>query len=928
MRKLIRKAAQRLLVFSLAVAAMILFGLLHTSVTVYANPVFVHDQVELVDAIQTEPEGTTIRVVGTIHIYHTLVVNRSVNICGLGGGELVICPINGLHDVGGGQHPCIVRVAAPAQNVTISNIRVAGPAISTVGGGRPANRHPSGIRADGIGGTGLVRLDNVLIENMFMSGGPDGIPYGSGVWNVFSNMEIVNSEIRNFNRNGVINWGGDLLVGNTDIIGRGPQPATAAQNGIQTSDGGTTSLNGSTISGFTHADGGWISSGILMEAGTLTANGNVISNSDVGVALSNTGSNVTLTNTDFTGNIDYDIRLNGGTVINNDPIPAERVRFLTSGTYNGVTIPAGTIQDFLDNLEAGALPANARVIRFMPPTGGTLNGGTTPITLWASNTGGNITPPVAVLNGLTLLSWTNQLTGDSYTPSPDFNVAGPMIVYPFGLVVTFDSDGGSAVTDIVNVAYGATIVAPQPPTKSGYEFKGWYTTSAHTTAWNFGTGTVTANMTLYARWSALPTYTVTFVSNGGSAVAPITGVLGGSTITAPANPTRAGHTFVAWYTESAFTTRWVFGAAGTAVTDDVTLYARWFVAGAQPPVPPPATATPAPQATPQPPAAPPAADDTLPSVVLTWDAPGDTVLSDIGTVVETTVADDGTVTVIIAPSAGVELTASTNIVAPEGYVVTSITLDANGLLVIELTPVARFAYMHHAFMAGFEDGTVRPTGTISRAQAVTIIFRLMEPQARAAYWAQSNPFNDVNISAWYNNSVSTIANTGWLANIADGNTFIPNDAITRAEFIALMARLMEVEAGSGEAMFTDTSGHWAEGYINALAEQGKLQGPTGLGGPFMPNQTITRAEAAAIVVRLLERFPAGGVEGLLPGMNTWPDNANQNAWYFIYVQVASNSFYYDRAENAYVVVLVELFEPWQWSRLQLPDSRPEDLFRQ
>jgi len=242
-------------------------------------------------------------------------------------------------------------------------------------------------------------------------------------------------------------------------------------------------------------------------------------------------------------------------------------------------------------------------------------------------------------------------------------------------------------------------------------------------------------------------------------------------------------------------------------------------------------------------------------------------------------------------------------------------------------PEPLVTYIHHAFIIGFTDGTVRPSGTIPRAQAVTIIFRLMSAETRAGYWRQDNPFDDVSINRWFNNSVSTIANTGWLENIADDDMFMPHDPITRAEFIALMARFMDVQQSSGDAMFTDISGHWAEGYINALAELGKLQGPSGIGGPFLPNQTITRAEAAAIVIRMLARLPENGADGLLPGMNTWPDNANQNAWYFLYVQLATNSFYYEREDGSDYITLTSLFEPWLWERLQYPTSRPEDIFR-
>lgn len=71
------------------------------------------------------------------------------------------------------------------------------------------------------------------------------------------------------------------------------------------------------------------------------------------------------------------------------------------------------------------------------------------------------------------------------------------------LTVTFEENGGSAVTDITGLSYNAAISAPDPaPTKTGYIFAGWYKESACTNPWNFGSDRVTANITLYAKWTA------------------------------------------------------------------------------------------------------------------------------------------------------------------------------------------------------------------------------------------------------------------------------------------------------------------------------------------------------------------------------------------------------------------------------------------
>lgn len=136
--------------------------------------------------------------------------------------------------------------------------------------------------------------------------------------------------------------------------------------------------------------------------------------------------------------------------------------------------------------------------------------------------------------------------------------------------VTFVSNGGSAV-ETVSVGDGKLLTAPSNPTKEDYTFIGWYTDEALTTAYSFDTP-VTGALTLYAKWEPLPTYTVTFNSNGGSEVASQT-IVQGKTATKPAtDPVYEGHRFIGWYTDEALTNAYVFT---TPVTGALTLYAKW-----------------------------------------------------------------------------------------------------------------------------------------------------------------------------------------------------------------------------------------------------------------------------------------------------------------------------------------------------------------
>jgi uncharacterized repeat protein (TIGR02543 family) len=136
--------------------------------------------------------------------------------------------------------------------------------------------------------------------------------------------------------------------------------------------------------------------------------------------------------------------------------------------------------------------------------------------------------------------------------------------------VKFDTNGGSTIADSI-VASGTTAAKPADPTKDGYSFGGWYTDAACTAAYNFATP-VTANLTLYAKWNAVPgNYTVTFNSNGGSAVAAQS-VVSGATAAKPADPTKDGFSFGGWYTDAACTAAYNFA---TPVTANLTLYAKW-----------------------------------------------------------------------------------------------------------------------------------------------------------------------------------------------------------------------------------------------------------------------------------------------------------------------------------------------------------------
>jgi hypothetical protein len=183
-------------------------------------------------------------------------------------------------------------------------------------------------------------------------------------------------------------------------------------------------------------------------------------------------------------------------------------------------------------------------------------------------------------------------------------------------------------------------------------------------------------------------------------------------------------------------------------------------------------------------------------------------------------------------------------------------------------------------------------------------------------WSQQNQFTDVSGDQWFNNAISTLANAGIIQGSASGN-FRPNDAITRAEFAAMVARFF-TEFEATQNAFSDVQGNWAEDYINLIAQFGWVQGDGG--GAFNPNANMTRAEAAAIVNRMLDRILVSP-EGLLEGRIRWPDKTNINAWYYLYLQEATHSTLFERTGNG-TLRWTELLPHLDWTVLERPTSTP------
>ena len=193
---------------------------------------------------------------------------------------------------------------------------------------------------------------------------------------------------------------------------------------------------------------------------------------------------------------------------------------------------------------------------------------------------------------------------------------------------------------------------------------------------------------------------------------------------------------------------------------------------------------------------------------------------------------------------------------------------------------------HFAYVQGYPDGTVKPAGNITRAETAAILFRLMDDASRKTYYSTKSGFRDVASGSWYNTYVATLNNAGVITDSSNGY-FRPNEAITRAELAAMLAKFSETTGAAN--YFNDVSAkYWA---ANAIAICAKLGWITGYpDGTFRPDRNVTRAELMAMINRATGRAPKSA-DAFLPGMKTWIDNTSDK-WYYLDVQEATNSHSY------------------------------------
>lgn len=199
-------------------------------------------------------------------------------------------------------------------------------------------------------------------------------------------------------------------------------------------------------------------------------------------------------------------------------------------------------------------------------------------------------------------------------------------------------------------------------------------------------------------------------------------------------------------------------------------------------------------------------------------------------------------------------------------------------------------HSHEAYINGYPDGTIRPNGEITRAEAASILYRVMTDASKAAFHEDTQLFPDVTPDAWYYEAVNTMAAAG-IINGYEGGEFRPNNSITRGEIAAMVVRFTERGRNLEDAAFKGVFKDVAENawYAKVVELANDLGWMVGHNGNFRPVDKMTRAEFMTMVNRILQC--AIEKENLPADMKTWPDNT-PDKWYYTDVQSATNGHTY------------------------------------
>lgn len=191
---------------------------------------------------------------------------------------------------------------------------------------------------------------------------------------------------------------------------------------------------------------------------------------------------------------------------------------------------------------------------------------------------------------------------------------------------------------------------------------------------------------------------------------------------------------------------------------------------------------------------------------------------------------------------------------------------------------------HQAYIQGYPDGKFRPGQAMTRAEVAAVLSRVGNSQQAGT---GTTNYSDSAKFGWAADAISQVTAAGWMSGYQDG-TFGPQNVMTRAEMAAVLVRWMNL-TGEASASFTDTQGHWSENNIALVQQAGYMNGMPD--GSFQPDKALSRAEAVAIINRVLNRGPLTGVT-----TPAWSD-VPAGHWAYADIEEASISHHFTAAEN-------------------------------
>ncbi len=452
--------------------------------------------------------------------------------------------------------------------------------------------------------------------------------------------------------------------------------------------------------------------------------------------------------------------------------------------------------------------------------------------------------PAPIVLGAQFLGWeapdgTLYQPGDVFALSNDITFKAKWDYVKEKYTITFNSNGGSTVSS-VEADEGTVInLSSYTTTKTDYTFDGWYTDSAFSGS-ALSTITLNSDVTLYAKWSA---------DDDGDGDGNGGGGGGGGGGTGGSGSTDSGST------DSGSTDSGSTDSGNTGNTSSATV-----------------------------------SGGSVTRYKLSFETNGGTAVNSVSKVRNTTVdlskyitqktgySFDGWYTdkELTNRVATVKMESNTTLYAKWIY-------GNNGYVPNPSYKPDIFTSEHTAYIVGREGGYIAPNANLTRAEAATMFFRLVDAQVLIEGMTKKNRFTDVNEGDWFNTAISTLTNLEVL-NGRTANTFEPNATITRAEFMTIVSRLSEATY-DGADIFIDIAGHWAREYINIAASIAWTNGDNGM---FRPDDNVTRAEAMTIINRALNRLPED-TSDLLEGMEVFVDNSDASAWYYLNIQEATNS---------------------------------------